>query len=47
LAFYYIQVIRKKVGFEILERFQTQYLLIYASWLAIVAFLFPLFFGFM
>jgi len=47
LAFYYIQVIRKKVSFEILERFQTRYLLIYASWLAIVAFLFPLLFGFM
>jgi len=46
LAYFYIKVMRKQVLFERLERFQTNYLVIYAGWLAIVAFLFPIFFGF-
>jgi hypothetical protein len=46
LAYYYIKVIQKHVQFDILERFQTRYLTIYAGWLAIVAFIFPLLFGF-
>jgi hypothetical protein len=46
LAYFYIKVIHKRVHFELLERFQTRYLVIYAGWLAVVAFLFPLFFGF-
>jgi hypothetical protein len=46
LAYFYIKVIQKRVQFEILERFQTRYLVIYAGWLAIVAFIFPILFGF-
>jgi len=46
LAFFYVKVILKKGRFEALEKFQTDYLLVYAVWLAIVAFLFPLFFLF-
>ena len=46
LAYFYAQVIRKKGNFDALEKFQTDYLVIYAGWLAIVALLFPLFFAF-
>jgi len=46
LAYFYIKVIQKQVQFEILERFQTRYLVIYAGWLAVVAFIFPILFGF-
>ena len=46
LAYFYINLILKKGRFEALEKFQTDYLVIYAGWLAIVAFLFPLFFVF-
>lgn len=46
LAYYYIQVLRHKGTFAALEKFQTDYLVIYAGWLAIVALVFPLVFGF-
>jgi len=46
LAFYYVKVLRHKGTFEALEKFQTDYLVIYAGWLAIVALVFPLVFGF-
>ncbi len=47
LAYFYLQIMRKKGSFESLEKYQTDYLWIYAGWLAIVAFVFPLLFGFM
>jgi hypothetical protein len=47
LAYFYLQVMRKKGSFEALEKYQTDYLWFYAGWLAIVAFVFPLLFGFM
>lgn len=46
LAYFYSRVILKKGHFQALEKFQTDYLVIYAGWLAIVALLFPLFFAF-
>jgi len=46
LAMYYARVILKKGSFDGLEKFQTDYLVIYAGWLGIVAILFPLFFAF-
>jgi hypothetical protein len=47
LGYYLIRSVRLNESFEPLERFQTAYLTVYAGWLAIVAFGFPLFFGFM
>lgn len=47
LAFFYTQIMRKKAKFDALEKYQTDYLWLYAGWLAVVAFVFPLLFGFM
>ena len=47
LGYFLIRVLRKQGTFDHLEHFQTAYLTVYAGWLAIVAFGFPLFFGFM
>jgi hypothetical protein len=47
LGYYLIRILRNQGSFDHLERFQTGFLTIYAGWLAIVAFGFPLFFGFM
>ncbi len=46
LIFAYYKIIKHKNTFEQLERFQTNYLNIYAGWLACVVFIFPLIFGF-
>jgi hypothetical protein len=46
LAWYFICYIRKRIDFSKLERRQMSYLNVYAAWMAIVAFLFPVFFGF-
>lgn len=46
LAFLYTRFFHKKMDFGILERWQTAYLYVYAVWLALVAFVFPLIFGF-
>lgn len=46
LAYFYVKILTRKGHFEALEKFQTDYLWVYAGWLAVVAFLFPLFFGF-
>ena len=46
LAVLYPGFFRKKVEFNMLERWQTSYLYVYAVWMAIVAFAFPLFFRF-
>lgn len=47
LGIHLIRILRHQGSFDLLERFQTRYLTIYAGWLAIVAFGFPLFFRFM
>jgi len=47
LGYFLIRILRKQGTFDHLEHFQTAYLTVYAGWLAIVAFGFPLFFGFM
>lgn len=46
LAFLYPAFFRKKIEFSMLERWQTFYLYIYAAWMGIVAFIFPLIFSF-
>ncbi|MEA4924866.1 MAG: permease prefix domain 1-containing protein [Syntrophomonadaceae bacterium] len=46
LAWLYIGYFRKKYDFVRLEIWQTAYLYVYFIWMAIVAFLFPIFFGF-
>jgi len=47
LGYFLIRILRKQGTFDHLEHFQTAYLTVYAGWLAVVAFGFPLFFGFM
>ena len=47
LGYFLIRSLRSQESFEPLEHFQTAYLTVYAGWLAIVAFGFPLIFGFM
>jgi|GEM_PF-3870039 len=46
LAVLYPAFFRKKIEFSLLERWQTFYLYIYAAWMGVVAFLFPLIFNF-
>lgn len=46
LAWLYVQYFRKKCAFIKLEQWQTAYFNGYAVWLAFVAFVFPLLFGF-
>jgi hypothetical protein len=46
LGIHLIRILRHQGNFDHLERFQTAYLTIYAGWLAVVAFGFPLLFGF-
>jgi len=46
LAWMYIRYFAKKIDFYALEKWQTSYLLVYVVWLAVVAFLFPVVFGF-
>lgn len=46
LAWLYIRYFLKKIDFVKLERWQTFYLNIYAIWMAVVAFLFPVIFQF-
>jgi hypothetical protein len=47
LAWMYVRYFTKKIDFHVLEKWQTSYLLVYVIWLAIVAFLFPVMFGFL
>jgi hypothetical protein len=47
LGYHLVRIYRQQASFDTLEQFQTMYLTVYAGWLAIVAFGFPLFFGFM
>ncbi|MDF2884916.1 MAG: putative rane protein [Clostridiaceae bacterium] len=46
LAWLYICYFRKNIDFTKIEKWQTTYLYVYAIWMAIVAFLFPIIFGF-
>lgn len=46
LAWLYVLYLRGKIEFAKLERFQTEYLCVFAGWTAVVALLFPLLFGF-
>ncbi|HEX3044232.1 MAG TPA: hypothetical protein VHY08_05720, partial [Bacillota bacterium] len=46
LAWYYLRFLLKKGDFGMLEKWQTVYLYVYAGWMVLVAFLFPVFFGF-
>jgi hypothetical protein len=46
LAYQYIRYLTNKIEFKAIENSQTFYLTIYAIWLGIVAFIFPLLFGF-
>lgn len=46
LAWLYICYFIKKIDFIKIEKWQTAYLYVYAAWMAIVAFLFPIIFGF-
>jgi hypothetical protein len=45
-AFLYARFMRGRVAFERLLRWQTTYLYVLAGWAAVVAFVFPLLFGF-
>lgn len=47
LAWMYLRYFAGKIGFSIIEKWQTSYLYAYAAWMAIVAFLFPVIFGFL
>jgi hypothetical protein len=47
LAWMYIRYFAKKIDFHVLEKWQTSYLLVYVIWMAVVAFLFPVVFGFL
>ncbi len=47
LGYHLVRIYRQQATFDTLERFQTAYLTVYAGWLAVVAFGFPLVFGFM
>jgi hypothetical protein len=46
LAWMYIRYFAKKIEFYVLEKWQTSYLSAYVIWMAVVAFLFPIVFGF-
>jgi hypothetical protein len=46
LAWLYCRYFQKKVDFKSIETFQTTYLYVYAIWLGIVAFIFPILFRF-
>ncbi|MDF2699894.1 MAG: putative rane protein [Haloplasmataceae bacterium] len=46
LSWQYIRYLTNKIEFKYIEKCQTSYLTIYAIWLGIVAFIFPLLFGF-
>ena len=46
LLWLYIRYFRKKVEFKTIEIWQTKYLTVYAIWMAVVVFVFPLAFGF-
>lgn len=46
LAWMYTQYFTKKIEFSKLEHWQTSYLSVYLVWMAIVVFMFPIFFGF-
>lgn len=46
LEILYLGFFKKKIEFSLLERWQTFYLYVYAAWMAVVAFAFPLIFGF-
>ena len=46
LAGMYVLYFQKKIAFSKLENWQTKYLSVYLAWMAIVVFLFPIFFGF-
>ncbi|MGE5552089.1 MAG: permease prefix domain 1-containing protein [Bacteroidota bacterium] len=46
LAAHYLRYLIEREGFARLERWQTRYLGLYLVWTAVVAFLFPVFFGF-
>lgn len=46
LAWLYFSYFLKKIDFIKIEKFQTAYLYVYAIWMAVVAFLFPIIFGF-
>lgn len=45
-AWFYWQFLNQRIGFARLERWQTDYVPVYAAWTAMVAILFPLIFGF-
>lgn len=47
LAVLYPRFFRKKIEFNLLERWQTSYLSVYAVWMAVVAFAFPPIFNFL
>lgn len=46
LSWQYIRYLTNKIEFKAIERSQTSYLTVYAIWMAVVAFIFPLLFGF-
>ncbi|HKL41874.1 MAG TPA: permease prefix domain 1-containing protein [Clostridia bacterium] len=46
LLWFYIKYFMNKIEFEQIEIWQTKYLTIYAVWVAVVVFVFPLIFGF-
>lgn len=46
LLWLYIRYFMRKIEFKIIESWQTKYLTVYAVWMAVVVFLFPVAFGF-
>ncbi len=46
LVWQYVRFLSNKIDFKVLEKYQTSYLTIYAIWLGVVAFVFPLIFRF-
>ncbi|MGM0437674.1 MAG: permease prefix domain 1-containing protein [Bacillota bacterium] len=46
LLWLYLKYFRDKVEFNIIEKWQTNYLTVYAIWMAVVVFIFPLIFKF-
>jgi len=46
LLWLYINYFREKIEFSIIETWQTKYLTVYAFWMAIVIFIFPIIFNF-
>lgn len=47
LAWMYLRYFAKKIDFYVLEKWQTSYLIVYVVWMSVVAFLFPVMFGFL